>query len=256
TAVGVPPEGQPLPEPWAPTSSAIAGAAADALAALHKSCIEPEPDAPAADTDEAPSPMLMPLRELVGGLVDEGDEPERALLRRVEQLRAVVENGTAPPAYRPWDEPAGTVVELVHNDIVGGTVAAGARPVAVRAAVPWLQVVARQLADRGRLSSPEAANVRVRGRDVAITADGADQAAVAAIRADLAEAYRPSGVGQRLFGSGRTKEAEAAEAERIDKQIHQAVEQFQQRSRHEAEQRARIDAELEAMSRSLSGIAG
>jgi hypothetical protein len=256
TAVGVLPEGRPLPEPWAPTSSTNAGAAADALAALHKSCIEPEPDAPAADTDEAPSPMLMPLRELVGGLVDEGDEPERALLRRVEQLRAVVENGTAPPAYRPWDEPAGTVVELVHNDIVGGTVAAGARPVAVRAAVPWLQVVARQLADRGRLSSPEASNVRVRGRDVAITADGADQAAVAAIRADLAEAYRPSGVGQRLFGSGRTKEAEAAEAERIDKQIHQAVEQFQQRSRHEAEQRARIDAELEAMSRSLSGIAG
>jgi hypothetical protein len=254
--MGTPPEGQPLPEPWAPATPANAGAAADALAGLHKACIEPEPDAPAADTDEAPSPMLMPLRELVGGLVDEGDEPERALLRRVEQLRAVVEDGTAPPAYRPWDEPAGTVVELVHTDIVGGAASAGARPVAVRAAVPWLQAVARQLADHARLTSPEASSVRVRGREVAITADGPDQAAVATVKADIGQAYRPSGMGQRLFGAGRAREAEAAEAERIDKQIRQAVEQLQQRSRQDAEERGRTDAELEAMTRSLSGLAG
>jgi hypothetical protein len=255
-AVGAPPAGQPLPEPWAPTTATSAGAAADAVAALHKACIEPEPDAPAADTAEAPSPMLMPLRELVGCLVDEGDEPERALLRRVDELRAVVENGTAPPAYRPWDEPAGTVLELVHADIVSTAPPAGARPVAVRAAGPWLRALARQIADHGRLSSPEATSVRVRGRDVAITADGPDQAALSTVKADIAQAYRPSGVGQRLFGSGRAREAEVAEAERIDKQIRLAVEQLQQRSRRETEQRARIDAELEGMTRSLSGIAG
>ncbi|HEY3717240.1 MAG TPA: hypothetical protein VGL39_22175 [Jatrophihabitantaceae bacterium] len=258
TAVGAPPEGQPLPEPWATAASPGTGAASavDALAALHKSCIEPEPDAPAADTDAGPSPMLMPLRELVGCLVDEGDEPERALLRRVEELRAVVEDGAVPPAYRPWDDPAGTVVELVHTDIVGGAAPAGARPVAVRAAVLWLRAMAQQIVDHGRLSSPEATSVRIRGKVVAITADGPDQTALSAVRTDIAQAYAPRGLGQRLVGAGQRRQAEAAELERAETATSQAVEQFRQRSQQEAEQQARLDAELDAMSRSLSGIAG
>jgi len=258
TAVGAPPEGQPLPEPWATTASPGAGADStlDALTALHKSCIEPEPDAAAADTDAGPSPMLVPLRELVGSLVDEGDEPERALLRRVDELRAVVEDGTAPPAYRPWDEAAGTVVELVHTDIVGGGAPAGARPVAVRAAVPWLRALVQQIADRGRISSLEASSVRIRGQEVSITAGGPDQAALSAIKAEVSQAYRPTGMGQRLFGAGRAREAETAELERVDSLTRRAVDEFQKRSQQEAEQHARIDAELRAISQALSGIAG
>ena len=256
-ALGTPADGQPLPEPWtgAPAGNG-AGSAGDELAALHKSCIEPEPDAPAADTADGPSPMLVPLRELVGGLVDEGHEPERALLRRVEELRAVVEDGAAPPAYRAWDEPAGTVAELVHTDIVGGGAAPGARPVAVRAAAPWLRALAQRIADRGRLSSPEATSVSIRGQEVAITVDGPDQAALSAVKAEVSQAYRPSGVGQRLFGAGRVREAETAELERVDTLTRRAVDEFQKRSQQEAEQRARIDSELGAISQALNGIAG
>jgi len=257
-ALGAPVEGQPLPEPWAKTVSAATdpGSAATALAALHKSCIEPEPDASAADSEAGPSPMLAPLRELVGGLVDEGDAPERALLRRVEELRAVVEGGTAPAAYHPWDEPAGAVADLVYADIVGGAAPPGARPVAVRAAVAWLPAAARQLADQARATPPEPTTVSVRGRDVTITADGPDQAAVSTIRADIAGGYQPDGLGQRLFGGDKLRAEEAAENERVDAKIREAVARFQKRSQQEAEARARLDSELEAMLRSISGIAG
>lgn len=255
---GPPSQGQPLPEPWATTATAGTGAgpAADALASLHKACIEPEPDAAAADTDEAPSPMLVPLRELVGGLVDEGSEPERDLLRRTEELRAVVEDGTAPPAYRPWDEPAGTLVELVHADIVGGQAPAGARPVAVQAAAPWLQAVAAHLADCGRLSAPETSQVRLRGKVVAVGSEGPDPAVLAEIRADIERSYRPQGLWPKLFGAGKLRRAAAAELQRVETQTNQAAEQFRQRSRQEAEQRARLDAEFAAMSRSLSAVTG
>jgi hypothetical protein len=254
-ALGTPTEGTPLPEPWTRPTGSGAGGDADALAALHKSCIEPEPDVPATDTEAGPSPMLAPLRELVGGLVDEGHEPERALLRRAAELRAVVEDTAAPPADRLWNEPAGTVAELVHGDVVTSGGPAGARPVAVRAAAGWLRALAQQIADRGRLSSPEAASAHVRGQDVAITAAGPDQTVLSAIKAEISQTYRPTGT-ERLFGAGRARAAEAEEIERVDAEVRRASDEFQKHNQQEAVQRARIDAELDAISRSLSGIAG
>jgi hypothetical protein len=207
TNLGEPPPGEPAgpDDPWLDGVDRLARkSAADALHALRERCTEPtaparpgEPTAPAWPGEPAgPAPddgaTLGPLAELIGTLVDEGHEPERELLRRIEHLRGVVEQGTAPPAYRPWYEPAGTVAELVRADIFGTPPVPGARRVAVRAAAAWLRDAAETLAERARAGIPDRATVRIRGREVTITAAGPDPATMAELRRQYTDTYRPS----------------------------------------------------------------
>lgn len=161
------------------------GRAADALAALRERCAQPA--APGTDTE------LAPLAELVATLVDEGHEPERDLLRRIRHLRGLVEQGTAPPEYRPWYEPAGTVAELVCGDIFDDPAAPGARRVAVRAATPWLRRAAATLAEQDRAAAEsERTTVLVRGREVPVTDAGPDPDVMAELRRQYTDAYRPN----------------------------------------------------------------
>lgn len=186
--LGEPPPGEPAGpnDPWLDGVDRLARTSvADALHALRARCEEQT----APDDDAA----LGPLAELIATLVDEGHEPERELLRRIEHLRGVVEQGTAPPAYRPWYEPAGTVAELVRADIFGDTPPVpGARRVAVRAAAAWLRDAAGTLAARARAGIPDRTTVRIRGREVAITSAGPDPAAMAELRREYTDAFRPS----------------------------------------------------------------
>ncbi|GAA4204563.1 hypothetical protein [Actinocatenispora rupis] len=193
SALGQPGVDNPI-DPWLAAITGSAGvtsvrpaAAATTLGSLRQRLTPAEPpaDVPADDGDD---PVLTPLRDLLRALVDEGHAPERPLLRKAEQLRSVVESGLPRPEFQSWDAAVGSVADLVRGDIFG-TDTPGTRPVAVRAAAPWLSACVETIA--GHLSAPpESVSVRVRGRDIRVTADGADPAGLAALRNDIDAGYQ------------------------------------------------------------------
>jgi hypothetical protein len=161
-----------------------AGSVAGALAGLAKRC------APAADEATETAEPAEPLREILAALVDEGHEPERPLLRRAEKLRSLVESGLPRPEFEPWDEPVGSVDELVRHDIFGSD-AGPLRAPAVRAALPWLTHAADTLV-AGVSAPPRARTARIRGREVTVTASGADATVLDQLRTESDASHQTS----------------------------------------------------------------
>lgn len=129
-----------------------------------------------------------PLQEILAALVDEGHEPERALLRRAERLRSLVESGLPQVEYEPWDAPVGTVDELVRRDLFDGR-PGPMRTVALRAAAPWLDRAVDTLVAE-LPAPPRARTARVRGHEITVTASGADPTVLDQLRAESEAAHR------------------------------------------------------------------
>lgn len=152
--------------------------------------------------------VVGPLAEVVRVLVDEGAPEERELLRRAVELRAVIEDGTAPPPYRACDEPVGGAGELVLKDVLtSDEVAAPVRAAAARVALPWLRAaVDRAVAAVPVTEPPRASTLRIWETDITVTAAGPDAATLDAARARIATEYRPKRtqlvVGAVLAGAG------------------------------------------------------
>ncbi|BCJ33157.1 hypothetical protein Athai_06600 [Actinocatenispora thailandica] len=164
-------------------SGSSAGSVATALAGLAKRCTAPSEEPAGTDPAE-------PLREILAALIDEGHEPERPLLRRAEKLRSLVESGLPRPEFEPWDEPVGSVDELVRQDIFGSEPGPLRAP-AVRAALPWLGRAADTLV-AGVSAPPRARTARIRGREVTVTASGADATVLDQLRAERDASHRTS----------------------------------------------------------------
>jgi hypothetical protein len=161
-----------------------AGSVASALAGLAKRCT------PAADEPTEAADPAEPLREILAALIDEGHEPERPLLRRAEKLRSLVESGLPRPEFEPWDEPVGSVDELVRHDIFGSD-AGPLRAPAVRAALPWLTHAADTMV-AGVSAPPRARTARIRGREVTVTASGADATVLDQLRTESDASHQTS----------------------------------------------------------------
>jgi hypothetical protein len=152
--------------------------------------------------------VVGPLAEVVRVLVDEGAPEERELLRRAVELRAVIEDGTAPPPYRACDEPVGGAGELVLKDVLtSDEVAVPVRAAAARVALPWLRAaVDRAVAAVPVTEPPRASTLRIWETDITVTAAGPDAATLDAARARIATEYRPRRtqlvVGAVLAGAG------------------------------------------------------
>ena len=150
-------------------------AAAQQLAALRALCAATT-DASTEGADEA---GMAALGEMVRGLVDEGTAEEQPLLRRSDELRAVIENRTEPT--QDGDEPVGTVEELLLADAFN-TDAGPAGAIARQALRPRLTVIADKLAATAAVPMPPEISVKVSDSTVRVSAAGPNDGDVAAIR--------------------------------------------------------------------------
>jgi len=149
-------------------------------------------------TDSPPDPLASLLEELV----DEGAPDEQALLKRVAELRRVIqgEGGGTPSPPTPWHGSVEPAHALLLADAGSGS--AGRRTVALRAATPLLAAVADDLLAAARQAPPEQVDVAIGRRRVRYGPAGPDAASVAEVQAaTLASPPPPQGRRTRIAWS-------------------------------------------------------
>lgn len=159
--------------------------AAARLRALRTLCEAPPGDEPA--------PPTLALGEVLRSLVDEGSVEEAAVIRRVAELRAVIENRSEPDGLT-WDAPAGSAADLLSSDAFdSGT---GVRGELARAAgARWILAAAEGLADQAAADPPEEARITVSRVTVRVRANSENTNALAEVRAEVERRYpEPAGL--------------------------------------------------------------
>jgi hypothetical protein len=140
---------------------------------------------------------------LVPSLVDEGSEEESATLRRIAELRAVIDDREVAAGVR-WDDPAGLPLTLLVSDAFGG--APGRRALARRVLHDRLLAVGQALAAETDEPDPQEQTVTVEGQTVRVRTGGPVQADVDAAHRAIDARYPapPSKAWQRYawFGAG------------------------------------------------------
>jgi hypothetical protein len=126
------------------------------------------------------------LGEIVRRLVDEGTPEEQPLLRRADELRAVIENRTSPAPQE--DEPVGTVEELLLADAFNPA-AGPAGAIARQALRPRLTAIANTRATAAAVPMPAEISVKVSDGTVRVSAAGPDDGDIAAIRKKINGRY-------------------------------------------------------------------
>jgi hypothetical protein len=163
---------------------AAVGALAAWCAFLDGVLAPPAPSAdappPAADRPAAPAPADL-LLEVVRSLVEEGSVEERPLLDRAEQLSVIVDPSEASTASH-WDGVAASVGDLLAADLRDV-----AHPARRRLALVLLRdavsAAADHLAAQAATEPASADQLRIGGRPVRVTVEGADPAELAAATA-------------------------------------------------------------------------
>ncbi|GAA2333103.1 hypothetical protein [Dactylosporangium salmoneum] len=164
--------------------AAAALTAGSRLAALRDWALSTAPTAsPAATQSRAALEALLP------GLVDEGTEEEAATLRRIAELRAVIDDREVTPATR-WDDPAGLPLTLLVADAFGE--APGRRALARRVLRDRLLAVGEALCAESDVPDPEEQTVTIERQAVRVRANGPAPADVAELQRAI-EAREPEG---------------------------------------------------------------
>jgi hypothetical protein len=140
-----------------------ATAAARQLSALRKLC-ETTP----TTAGDLGKPVL---GALVRQIVDEGTDEERPMLRRAEELKAIIENRTAPEQPEQWDALAETPEALLVAD-VSATNATGT--MARRVLAERLVAIADGLVSTATVDAPDATTLSQRSGTIRITKTGPD----------------------------------------------------------------------------------
>jgi len=137
-----------------------ATAAASQLSALRKLC----------ETSTAPTDPDRPaLGALVRQIVDEGTDEERPMLRRAEELKAIIENRKSPEQPEEWDALTQTPETVLLAD-AGDASAAGT--MARRVLAQRLVAIADGLVSAATVDPPEAITLSQRTGDIRITKAG------------------------------------------------------------------------------------
>lgn len=141
---------------------------------------------------EAPTTEVGPeaLGDLVRQLVDEGTEEEKPLLRRVAELRAVIENRSVDEEAPRFDAPAGTPEDLVIADAADATNGA-VGVLARRVLAEELLALAASLAGAAVVDPPTGTVASLRTGEVRITVDGPDAGDVKKAQAKAEAGYPP-----------------------------------------------------------------
>jgi hypothetical protein len=161
-----------------PTAPALSAPATTSFATT----VAPAQPAPAAG--EPVDETIEAVAAMLGALVDEGTVEEAPLLRRSEELRAIIEDDRATPV-ESWDAPAGDPVELLVADASDPTPAGD---LARAAAARWFLVAAEELNRTAHAEPPQSITVKPIGQEVQVTANGAD---LRAIRAEIERRNKP-----------------------------------------------------------------
>lgn len=128
----------------------------------------------AGSTDPAAAPeegagSRAALEALLPGLVDEGSDEESATLRRIKELRAVIDDRELTPARR-WDDPVGLPLTLLVADAFGE--APGPRALARRVLRDRLLAVGEALCAETDVPDPQEQTVVVERQSVRVRANG------------------------------------------------------------------------------------
>jgi hypothetical protein len=129
------------------------------------------------------------LAQLVRRLVDEGTEEERPLLRRAEELQALIETRAAR-VQPPWDEPVAPPEELLAAD-AGNRHDPECGALARRVVAARLLAIADGLAAAAAVDPPARVTAEQRTGKIRVTAAGPDPGDIAAARARVEREYPP-----------------------------------------------------------------
>jgi hypothetical protein len=142
-------------------SVSAATAAASQLAALRR--LAETTSTAAADADKSA------LGALVRQIVDEGTDEERPMLRRAEELKAIIENRTPPDQPQEWD----TLTEAPEAILVADAGAAGATgTMARRVLAQRLIAIADDLAAKATVEAPASITLSQRSGTIRVTRSG------------------------------------------------------------------------------------
>ncbi|WP_433612666.1 hypothetical protein ACQP2P_01965 [Dactylosporangium sp. CA-139114] len=118
---------------------------------------------------DAPAESRLALEALLPGLVDEGSKEEAATLRRIAELRAVIDDREVTPAAR-WDDPAGLPLGLLVTDAFGD--APGPRALARRVLRERVLAVGEALRAETDVPDPQEQTVTIERQTVRVRAGG------------------------------------------------------------------------------------
>src|SRR5689334_7598467 len=143
------------------------------------------------------------LGALVRQIVDEGTDEERPMLRRAEELKAIIENRPAPAQPEEWDALIETPEALLaadaggatgHNATGGGAAggsATAAGSLARRVLAPRLIAIADGLASTATVDAPDAITLSQRSGNIRITMSGPNAGDLSSAQRKVEAEYPP-----------------------------------------------------------------
>ncbi|WP_433218396.1 hypothetical protein ACQP00_12355 [Dactylosporangium sp. CS-047395] len=122
-----------------------------------------------AGVDGAGDGSRAALVALLPGLVDEGSAEEAPTLRRIAELRAVIDDREVTPAVK-WSDPVGLPLDLLVKDAFGE--APGPRALARRVLKERVLAVGEALRAEAEVAGPEEQTIAVERQSVRVRANG------------------------------------------------------------------------------------
>ncbi|MFI5906004.1 hypothetical protein [Dactylosporangium sp. NPDC051541] len=126
------------------------------------------------------------LEALLPGLVDEGSDEEAATLRRIAELRAVIDDREITPAKR-WSDPTELPLTLLVADAFGE--APGLKALARRVLRERLLAVGEALRAQTDVPDPQEQTVAIDGQSIRVRANGAMPADLTALQQAMEKRY-------------------------------------------------------------------
>jgi len=168
-----------------------AGSELSAMARLCAEASNPAVDggADASDRDE--------LADVLRALVDEGTTDEAPLLRRVAELRAVIESNSSMPLAAGWNAPAGDPFNLLLADAFDGH-DRRLRLLALGTGARHLLAAGERLAREANVEPPDEVGVRLGNATVRIRPTGAAAEDLAMAHGEIDRRYPIGRVPSRL----------------------------------------------------------